>query len=343
MPPETTDESVRLELARRALTAYDLPEPVAVRLHGSGLNTVFHVTANGRSYALRLHRPGYRTTAQIRSELQFVRYVAEQWTDEPLLDVPCPVLDRSGELVVTTGDPAVRCDLTTWVDGDVLVPGQGLTADTVGRLGQALASLHNLAARYRTPSGFDLPSWDSDGMFVTSPYRPEIAIADLLGQRDLDLYEEIADRTRTIFAALDADGRGIIHGDYILGNCYLQPAGSEWRVAVFDFDDCGWGYFLYDLCPLLGNLAGYPGAVPDNPDYPMLRDALLAGYRTTRPLPVDLEQHLPTLMAARNANHCLLTARYDVSPTPVEDAAWRMRLARQCLRLEGRGLVGDSG
>jgi hypothetical protein len=74
MPPETTDESVRLELARRALTT---------------------------------------TTSPSRS-----------------LDVPCTVLDRNGELVVTTGDPAVRCDLTTWVGGDVLAPRQGLTADT---------------------------------------------------------------------------------------------------------------------------------------------------------------------------------------------------------------------
>jgi Ser/Thr protein kinase RdoA (MazF antagonist) len=341
MPPETTDESVQLELARRALTAYDLPAPVAVRLHGSGLNTVFHVTAKGRSYALRLHRPGYRTTAQIRSELQFVQYVAEQCAEDSLLDVPCPIRTRNGELVVTAGDALL--DLTAWVEGDVLVPGKGLTADAVSGLGRALASLHNLAARYRPPDGFELPRWDADGMFLTSPYRPDIAIADLLEPRDLDLYQEIAERTRTIFAALDADARGIIHGDYILGNCYLQPAGSDWQVAVFDFDDCGWGYFLYDLCPLLGNLAGYPGTVPDNPDYPLLRDAFLAGYRTKRPLPVDLEQHLPTLMAARNANHCLLTARYDVSPTPVEDAAWRMRLARQCLRLEGGGLVGDSG
>jgi Ser/Thr protein kinase RdoA (MazF antagonist) len=104
---------------------------------------------------------------------------------------------------------------------------------------------------------------------------------------------------------------------------------------VFDFDDCGWGYYLYDLCPVLANLAGYPGAVADNPDYPQLRSAYLDGYRTERELPVEWEKYLPVLMAARNANHCLWTAGLDVSPTPQADAVWRMDLARRCLDLPG--------
>jgi Ser/Thr protein kinase RdoA (MazF antagonist) len=89
---------------------------------------------------------------------------------------------------------------------------------------------------------------------------------------------------------------------------------------------------VYDLCPLLGNLAGYP-AGPYNSDYPTLRDALLEGYRNIRSFPVEWERHLPVLMAARNANHCLLTAGLNVSPTPREDAAWRMDLARISLEL----------
>ncbi|RZT14715.1 Ser/Thr protein kinase RdoA (MazF antagonist) [Kribbella sp. VKM Ac-2569] len=337
MPPETADEVPLEALARVALAAYELAGPVDLRLHARGLNTVFDVTAGSERYALRVHRSGYRTSDQVRSELRFVRSVAEGWADQPLLFVPWPITARNGDLVVAAGDAALTCDLMTWVDGEVLVPGQGLTEDTVHRLGQALASLHNLSAQFRPPSGFALPRWDADGMFLpsASPYQPEFGIEDLLDRRDLHLYNEIADRTRAVFTALDSvgDSYGIVHADYILGNCFLQRAGSEWQVSVFDFDDCGWGYFLYDLCPLLGNLAGYPGAIADNPAYPRLRDAFLAGYRTTRPLPAGLEEHLPTLMAARNANHCLLTARRDVSPTPAQDATWRMSLARQCLDL----------
>ncbi|HVX47179.1 MAG TPA: hypothetical protein VHC49_25030 [Mycobacteriales bacterium] len=82
--------------------------------------------------------------------------------------------------------------------------------------------------------------------------------------------------------------------------------------GILDFDDCGMGSYLYDLCPMLGNLAGQPGDTY-NPDYPALRDALLDGYRTVRPLPAEWERHLPVLMAARNANHCFWTAGLNVS------------------------------
>ena len=30
---------------------------------------------------------------------------------------------------------------------------------------------------------------------------------------------------------------------------------TGWHAGIIDVDDCGWGYLLYDLCPLLGNLA----------------------------------------------------------------------------------------
>ncbi|MFI6833764.1 hypothetical protein ACIBG5_42095 [Kribbella sp. NPDC050241] len=149
----------------------------------------------------------------------------------------------------------------TWVDGEVLVPGRLLSAPVGCR-------------RDVVPSA--------------SPYQPEFGIEELLDRQDLDLYTEIADRNRAVFTTLDSvgDSFGTIQADYDLGSCFMQRAGSQWRASVFDFDDCGWGYFLYDLCPLLGN---------------------------------------------RNANHRLLTARHDVSPTPTQDATWRMNLARQCL------------
>jgi Ser/Thr protein kinase RdoA (MazF antagonist) len=170
---------------------------------------------------------------------------------------------------------------------------------------------------------------------AASPFRPTLAVDDILNPADRAQYGEIASRTQAAFDALGAgaDAYGVTHTDYILGNCFLQRATDGWTVSAFDFDDCGWGYFAYDLCPLLGNLAGYPGPVRNNPAYPDLRDAYLAGYRTARPLPTGWAQLVPLMLAARNANHCLLTARSDVSNTPSADAAWRMTLARDCLEL----------
>lgn len=161
--------------------------------------------------------------------------------------------------------------------------------------------------------------------------RPVLDVDGILSPTDRADLENIAGRTRRIFTEL-SDQFGVIHGDYILGNIHLSRLGNRWQVGVIDFGDSGIGCFVYDLCPLLGNLAGYP-AGPYNPDYPELRDTLLSGYRSARPFPAEWQPHLPVLMAARHANHCFLTAGLDVSPTPREDAAWRMDLARISLDL----------
>lgn len=330
--------NARLEsFAQSALGAYELPGRPALRPLAFGLNATFEVRADGARYVLRVHRTGYRTPIQIRSELDFVRAAGAELRGDPAL--PLPVPDRHGELVVDADHDGDRrsCNLLHWLDGRMLAPGDGLGVGGVRQLGRALGRLHNAAAAYRPPPGFELPVWDADGMFTAaaSPFRPVLGVKDVLAPKDRGLFDEIADGTRAVFEALGrgADAFGVTHIDFILGNCFLRRSRFGWNVSVFDFDDCGWGYFLYDLCPLLGNLAGYPGAIPGNPAYPRLRDEFLTGYRSARQLPVEWEKYLPLLMAARHANHCLLTARPDVSNTPAADAAWRMSLARHCLEL----------
>jgi Ser/Thr protein kinase RdoA (MazF antagonist) len=339
-------------LARTVLADYDLPPIRGVRALSLGNNATFEVTtepeephhSSGR-FVLRIHRPGYRTAAHTRSELLFLR-AAREYLNGTHVEVPQPERARDGSLVVEATMPASdtavggtrHCDLLGWVAGDVLVPGGGLTPGAVHSLGKALALLHNAADQIEVQADFDLPRWDAAGMFTTeaSPFRPLLSLDEILSPPDRSLFDQIAERTRRVFDTLDAESDssfGIIHADYILGNCHLRQIGREWNVGVFDFADCGWGYYLYDLCPPLGNLAGYPGAIADNPDFPALRSSFLDGYRTMRPLPTAWEAHLPVLMAARNANHCLWTAGLDMSPTPKQDAAWRMDLARRCLEL----------
>jgi Ser/Thr protein kinase RdoA (MazF antagonist) len=317
------------EWARAALSAYDLSPETRPMPLASGLTTTFQVvTADGR-YVLRVHRPGYRTSANTRAELTYLRAIGATLAASDV-DVPQPVSTRDGDVLVELSDDQ-HCDLLTWVDGEVRRPENGLDTEAVRQLGRALALMHNAADDITAPS--DLPRWDADGMFTAaaSPFRPLMDIDEILSTADRAAFDEIASRTREIFAELSTEF-GIIHFDYILGNIHLSRDESGWRVGIFDFEDCGLGLYLYDLCPLLGNLAGYP-AGSYNPYYPVLRDALLNGYRSSRPLPVKWEHHLPVLMAARHANHCFLTAGLNVSPTPREDAAWRMGLARVSLEL----------
>ena len=71
-----------------------------------------------------------------------------------------------------------------------------------------------------------------------------------------------------------ADTVGLIHADMHLGNALF------WRgeVKVIDFDDCGFGYWLYDIAVSLWELR-------HRNDYEHFRSALIDGYTRRRPLP----------------------------------------------------------
>jgi len=88
-----------------------------------------------------------------------------------------------------------------------------------------------------------------------------------------------------------ADTVGLIHADMHLGNALF------WRgeVKVIDFDDCGFGYWLYDIAVSLWELR-------HRNDYGHFRSALIDGYTRRRPLPPGL---LPILRRPLSVpGHC---------------------------------------
>jgi Ser/Thr protein kinase RdoA (MazF antagonist) len=226
-----------------------------------------------------------------------------------------------------------QCTLLTWVEGRVLRPGRGLGPRAAHELGRALAQLHDAAERFRPSSEFDVPTWDADGMFTeASPYRPG-RFQEQLSREDWALFREVEERTRATFDHLERDGHAlrVIHSDFVLVNCHFRSRRGGWEIGVLDFDDVGWGYLLYDLCPLLGNFADFPDS------YRALRRAFLDGYRSVRSLPPELEVHLPVLMAARHAEVCVwlfgLHRTTGAGPSIPGHVAYRMDAIRRCLAL----------
>jgi Ser/Thr protein kinase RdoA (MazF antagonist) len=81
---------------------------------------------------------------------------------------------------------------------------------------------------------------------------------------------------------------GLIHADLHLGNALFWRGG----VRVIDFDDCGFGYLLYDIAVALWELR-YRN------DYEDFRSALVGGYTQHRPLPPGGLAHLDDFIATR--------------------------------------------
>ena len=97
---------------------------------------------------------------------------------------------------------------------------------------------------------------------------------------------------------------GLIHADLHQWN-YLFSRGE---VHAIDFDDCGYGPFVYDLSTTLSELK-------HRADYLTLEAALLAGYRSVRQFPVEHEAYIDTFVALRELQIMLWRLEVHEHPT----------------------------
>ncbi len=267
----------------QALEAWGL-KGARVALVAERENTVFRVDGGGQVLALRLRRAGYRSDAEILSELDWLHWLAEQG-----LSVPRPVPSSAGRLVEVIDGR--RVDMAAWLTGTPLgASGQPLAladpAVTFHALGQTMARLHTESDRFTLPPGFSRCRWDRAGLVGDAPVWGRFWENPVIAP---DLRARLAKfRHRADAALQELNGRldqGLIHADLVRENV-LQHAGG---LALIDFDDAGFGYRLFDIATaLIKNLA--------EPAYPQIEAALIAGYRSLRPLDTG---PLPLFLALR--------------------------------------------
>jgi Ser/Thr protein kinase RdoA (MazF antagonist) len=273
-------------LARRALLDYCLGE-VSLSPLQHIQNATWRVQCRGgQRHVLRIHTPRRHDTATIRSELLWL----EALSTEGGFVVPTPVRTRGDGLWTTVsveGVPQPRvCTLLHWVPGRFARKKR--TPAILQEMGRLMARLHQQASRYRIPKAFVRPRWDHSGLFDRDAERQ--AGWDRLTRRQRRLFEMVGERLGKIVEGLgtDRDVFGLIHADLIFCNVMFHRGEAR----PIDFDDCGFGYFLYDMAILLDR-------IEMRQDYPALRAALVEGYRQVRTLAAEHEACLDLFVLAR--------------------------------------------
>ena len=287
------------ELAGEALPAWDL-QGCALDLIKYRENAVFRVTApDGAQYALRIHRHGYHSDDELRSELQWMAAL-----DESGIAVPTLVPDRAGDLfrrIEVSSVPEPRqVDLFEWVEGTQLGSvEEGLgNAASVGRtyhtIGALAARLHNQAVAWTPPPGFTRHAWDAEGLVGEAPFwGPFWELAALDGEQR-ELLQGARERVRRELAAYAGDSKVLLNvrglgADFVAEN--LMVHGDE--VRLIDFDDAGFGWHLFELATALYFEMG-------EEHYPAAYQALVDGYRAHRSLPDEQLAHMPLFFMARS-------------------------------------------
>ncbi|MCG8358991.1 MAG: phosphotransferase [Kiloniellales bacterium] len=289
------DDSLSAALDREAgglVELYDFSAATTVEPLSESENKVYLVSDPERAdrYVIRVNsgRLAYHVPPSIAAELTWLMALRRD-TDIVVPEVLCA---RDGSLVQTIAAPDLdkprHAVVYSFLAGaeppeDALLPG-------FERLGEISARMHLHAKSWVPPSGFARHSWTPDVILDDrvrwGPWQEGVE-----GQEDaLRLLSRLDAAVRNRLSSLPTDREhfGLIHADLRLAN--LLDDGE--RTAIIDFDDCGYGWYLFDLAAALSFLE-------ERPDVPDLIARWLQGYRKVAPVPAKLEAEVPTLIMLR--------------------------------------------
>lgn len=307
MSAEYAAEAVRdLELmVRQGLSSWDLPRDAEVSVLNLSENATFAVKAGAHvDLVLRVHRVGYCSLEEIRSELAWISALRR----DGAIETARPTPGRDGELVqrlepasgrsaryavaferLPGGEPKPGSDAVVWFE----------------RLGGLTARMHRHAKAWRRPPGFVRKRWDLEAMVgprgYWGPWRAAIGL-DRAGAGILEAALALIRRRLEAFGDT-AERFGLVHADLRLANLLVKDD----ELRIIDFDDCGFSWFMYDF-------AAAVSFIERDPQVPALLDAWVRGYRQVTALPTAEVAEIPTFVMLRRILLCAWLASHHEVP-----------------------------
>ncbi len=266
---------------------------------------------------LRVSRPGYHTAAEIEAELRWLEELnGENGLRKAALS---PETDRRGEAqprqtgisrpgegesrefavarplrnrhggrltMAKAGGRDFPCVMFAYAEG-------AHPEDTADfrQIGRIAAALHRQVMSWGESGALRRPHWDMEAMTGRNGLFGDWRACGDLDASARDLLETVCG---VIGRRLQSYGRtrenyGLIHADLRSANLLRGRGG---RFCVLDFDDCGYGWFLYDL-------AASFSFIEHDPRLPQWVRAWLEGYESLRPLTDRDRREIPAFFMAR--------------------------------------------
>ncbi|GAA5065764.1 Ser/Thr protein kinase RdoA (MazF antagonist) [Thermocatellispora tengchongensis] len=273
------------DVARRALRHYPLSPAATATLINVSENATYRVDdpETGERAILRVHRLGYHSPEAIASELDWLAALR----DDEGVRTPRVLPAAGGDRMVRVGERT--CVMFEHLPGTE--PAEERLVEEFERLGALTARMHRHARAWRRPPGFTRFHWDYDAAFGAESrwgrWQDGAGVhgeaADVLGR----LAEEL--RARLARFGAGPSRYGLIHADLRLANLLVHGDAPP---SVIDFDDCGFGWYLYDLGAALS-------FIEHHPKVPEMIDSWTRGYRTVLDLPAEDEAEIWTFVLMR--------------------------------------------
>ena len=296
--PAADERSASLrELALQATASWGL-RAKSISLIKQRENAVYRLqTEDDKLFALRVHRAGYHSDAALNSEFVWMKALQEAG-----VHVPTFLLSLSDSVVVTTShaslDAPRQVDILHWIDGDQLgsvEEGLGENGEEITKIysviGKTMAQLHIHSTTWGTPAGFTRHAWDAAGLVGEMPFWGRFWELASLSPEERKLIVRAREAVAEKLSELPKTSAhfGMIHADLVPENILIS--GGE--IRLIDFDDAGFGWYLFDIATALY-------FIQDDPNYGLAKAALISAYQEVRELPQEELDNLPLFLLARS-------------------------------------------
>lgn len=241
-------------------------------------------------FLLRIHQPGYQEPEAIELELAWL-FGMRKDTDLPVQE-PVPSLDGHFLIqIIVPGVPETRyCSLLRWINGRSVK--NNVKRYHFLEAGRLFAKMHNFSSSWNHTEVPSKRRFDWEGLFQNdagSGMTNGDAWALLIPEQR-EAFSFVAEKVREVMDdwGQNSEKFGLIHGDLGVDENLLFWHGKP---RAIDFDDSGYGYYVFDLAVALDSCK-------DDPDYSIYKDELLRGYLEYRNLSSSEIDQLDLFLAA---------------------------------------------
>jgi Ser/Thr protein kinase RdoA (MazF antagonist) len=298
--PESLDLDHARRLVSEALPQFGIAAGAEVELVKHRENFVFRVDHQAKSFAMRIHRFGYRTQQEVRTEVAFHRAL---WSQGVPVSEIVPTAGGSPVCLVTDDEGRQHAiDLQSWIEdaaplGTIEEAFDGtssLTPEAFHMLGSMCAQFHQVTSRVGRVDGYERQAWCLEGLVGgDAVWGNPLGLAELIGE-DRRVIERVIASLRLDLSASEHDDRhyGIVHADFTPENVLVKDGAFH----IIDFDDFGEGWYMFDLATVLFFYIPHPR-------YVEYAQSLIAGYRSVRDLPEESLALLAPMLVARGLTY----------------------------------------
>lgn len=283
-----------------------------------------------RKRVMRVARPGYHTLEELESEIKWVEKIWE----EQVIPVARPVRNRRGDgVTVVAWQPCnhFACVIFEFLPGHAPDPKHDVCAlEDFREIGRMAAKLHEQVIHWPEAETLSRPHWDYEHMLGVQGLFGDWRLCRELDKSGFQTIERVCEKIRQNLTnyGKTRENYGLIHSDLRAANLLKD----EHCIHAIDFDDSGFGWFLYDAAAAISFVGD------DERAGEWLR-FWVSGYREVRQLPPEEVRLIPTFVMARRIQlMAWITSHDDSDPVKV----YYRGFAEETVKMGERFLIGES-